>query len=122
MAMHPALYRAMHATAPAQTAADPQRARIESRRHFVQLKRAFMSASGDVPGALGVLLQREVRQASHDGELWALRSALLDSLPPLCERSALHHMALARPDSILGADLPRLDGPDSMNSVISESE
>jgi len=109
MAMHPALYRAMHATAPAQMAADPQRARIETRRHFVHLKLAFMRASEDVPGALGVLLQREVRQARLDDELWALRSVVLDSLPALCERTPLHHMALARPDSILGADLSRLD-------------
>ena len=69
---------------------------LSLRRDFVQLKLAFMRASEDVAGELGVLLQRRVRAAHHETELWQLRSVLLGSLPPTCERSATHHMALHR--------------------------
>lgn len=78
-------------------------ARLSVRRDFVLLKMAFMRASEDVAGELGVLLQRRVRAAHHEGDLWQLRSVLLGSIPAGCERSALHHMALHRPlDSSFG--------------------
>ncbi len=72
-------------------------ARIRARHHFVQLKLAFMRASADVEGELGVLLQRRVRLAERAEDLWRLRGVLLGALPPGCEGSAMHHRALQCP-------------------------
>ncbi|MDM4764958.1 hypothetical protein [Pelomonas sp. SE-A7] len=62
-----------------------RRGRNRMREAFVHLKLACTRIAAEVPGLLGLELQRQVRQACEPIELWMLRGALLQALPPECE-------------------------------------
>ena len=88
---------------------EDQLSRIAARRAFVEMKASFISAASDVEGAIGALLQRQVRCADDAAQLGRLRVALLDALTPTHERTAGHREALQRHVDALFPD----SGPDT---------
>lgn len=58
-----------------------RRARIAARRAFVRLKQRAVDAIGAVPGSLGELLRRKVRQTNDMGDLAELREVILALMP-----------------------------------------
>ncbi|MCU0774400.1 MAG: hypothetical protein MUC74_07780 [Ideonella sp.] len=58
-----------------------RRARIAARRAFVRLKQRAVDAIATVPGSLGELLRRKVRQTNDMGELAELREVILALMP-----------------------------------------
>ena len=60
----------------------PQRqARLAARRHFVEMKQAFMVLAAEIPGREGGRWQLRVRRAEDPADLLALQCDLIAALP-----------------------------------------
>ena len=85
---------------------DERLARVASRRAFVETKQQFMRSAGLVRGAMGPLLQRQVRLATGLADLRRLRDTLFDHLP--AEAAPLRDALQQQLDSAFAQDvLPR---------------
>jgi len=61
---------------------DDRTARIAARRSFVHVKRCFMAAVERIDGRRGQWLKHQVRHSNEAVDLWLLRGAVFDALPP----------------------------------------
>jgi len=73
---------------------EERRGRSQARQAFVGLKLVFLRAAADIPGDLGLDLQRRIRQSNEPIELWLLRATVLAALPQDQGRSANHAAAI----------------------------
>jgi hypothetical protein len=58
-----------------------RRARIAARRAFVRAKQRAVEAAAAIPGSLGELLRRKVRQSDEMAELAEMRDVILALMP-----------------------------------------